>query len=156
VFCCSGFPTNNYYQWRLARGGSGAEPSQKFIKEIRKIYSFKCVNFFIKDWLIYLFYVNNINVSYAKVVDSNLTLSAVSFILFILLFEVSGQLWSSRSRILHQWNPASSCVAMTTSLFWSSRSRILHQWNSASSCVAMTTSLFTRRFVAGKVGAQHS
>jgi hypothetical protein len=131
AFCCSGFPTNNYYQWRLARGGSGAPPSQKFIKEIRKIYSFKCVKFFIKDWLIYLFYVNNINVSYTKVVDSNLTLSTVSFILFILLFEVGGQLWSSRSRILHQWNAASSCVAMTTSLF-------------------------TRRFVAGKVGAQHS
>jgi hypothetical protein len=61
------------------RGGSGAAPSQKFIKEIRKIYSFKCVKCFIKDWLIYLIYVNNINVSYAKVVDSNLTL-------FILLF----------------------------------------------------------------------
>jgi hypothetical protein len=61
------------------RGGSGAAPFQKFIKEIRKIYSFKCVKFFIKDWLIYLIYVNNINVSYAKVVDSNLTL-------FILLF----------------------------------------------------------------------
>jgi hypothetical protein len=30
-------------------GGSGAAPSQKFIKEIRKIYSFKCVKLFIKD-----------------------------------------------------------------------------------------------------------
>jgi hypothetical protein len=68
------------------RGGSGAAPSQKFIKEIRKIYSFKCVKFFIKDWLIYLIYVNNINVSYAKVVDSNLTQPAISFIFFILLF----------------------------------------------------------------------
>jgi hypothetical protein len=58
------------------RGGSGAAPSQKCIKEIRKIYSFKCVKFCIKDWLIYLFYVNYINVSYAKVVNSNLTLSA--------------------------------------------------------------------------------
>jgi hypothetical protein len=40
------------------------------------VYSFKCVKFFIKDRLIYLFFVNNINVSYAKVVNSNLTLSA--------------------------------------------------------------------------------
>jgi predicted Zn-dependent protease len=76
-------------------GGSGAAPSQKFIKKIRKIYSFKCVNFFIKDWLIYLLYVNNIHVLYAKVADSNLILSgvsAISFIVFILLFGVGGQL----------------------------------------------------------------
>jgi hypothetical protein len=36
-------------QWRLVRGGSGAAPSQKFIKKIRKIYSFKCVNFWCKE-----------------------------------------------------------------------------------------------------------
>jgi hypothetical protein len=72
-----------------------------------------------------------VKVSYAKVVDSNLTLFAISFILFILLFGEGGQLWSSRLRILYQWNAASSCVAMTTSRF-------------------------TRPFVAGKVGAQRS
>jgi hypothetical protein len=112
-------------------GGLWGGALPEIYKGNKKIYSFKCVKFFIKDWLIYLFYVNNINVAYAKVVDSNLTLSAISFILFILLFGEGGQLWSSRSRILYQWNAASSCVAMTTSSF-------------------------TRPFVAGKVGAQRS
>jgi hypothetical protein len=49
-------------------GGFGAAPSQKFIKEIKGNIFFKCVQFFIKDFLIYLFYINNINLSYAKVV----------------------------------------------------------------------------------------